>query len=613
MGSIIAFLKKGRDSFCIERVICRLLASFCTFWAWSVVWKGGFDLLSYQQDLSLGTLFGGVIFFFIAYSCFHLLVKTYETDSWFLFGGATVCVIGWLMRLSDFLFVLSVAIVYCMLAVWFVWKNEALWQKWKPGKKTVWCVAAVFGLICGGVIAAIGCLRYATFSAPNFDFGIFVNMLHHMKESGLPMCTCERDVMMSHFAVHLSPIWYVMLPFYAIFPSPLTLQIGQAAVLASGVIPVVLICRSRKLSGKSTILMAMIYSLYPVLATGCFYDIHENCFLTPLLLWMFCFFERKQYIPMYVFAALTLTVKEDAAVYVLFFALYIILAEKKYLHGAILAVGALAYFSVALGILERLAAYYTELHANASPNPSIDGPMIDRYDSLIYDPKDGLAGALKTVLVNPGYLLKMLFTAENKDWGKWIYFLKMLLPVGFLPFLTKKASRWILIAPILMNMITDYPYQYQVNYQYHFGIAAFLIYAALLNLSEMHITCKRSGLTVAAALCCCLYVTSVLPVLGSDANDWRENRDRYTLMEEILATIPEDASVSCSHFLLPHLAERDEVYEIFYHDGEADVDYVIFDARSAVDKKEISAYLRQGYEVLEEYENLLIILVKAEK
>ena len=613
MGSIIAFLKKGRASFCIERVICRLLASFCTFWGWCVVRKGGFDLLQYRQDLSLGTLFGGVILFFIAYSCFHLLVKTYETDSWFLFGAATVCMIVWVTRLTDFLFVLSVAIVYCMLAVWFVWKNEALWQKWKPGKKTVWCAAAVFGLICGGVIAAIGCLRYATFSAPNFDFGIFVNMMYHMKESGLPLCTCERDVMMSHFAVHLSPIWYVLLPFYAIFPSPLTLQIGQAVALASGVIPVVLICRSRKLSGKTTILAAMIYSLYPVLATGCFYDIHENCFLTPLLLWMFCFFERKQYIPMYVFAALTLTVKEDAAIYVLFFALYIIFAEKKYLHGLFLASCALLYFSVALNILEKLAAYYTELYANASPNPPIDGPMIDRYDSLIYDPKDGLAGALKTALVNPGYLLKMLFYTDNNHWAKVIYFLKMLLPVGFLPFFTKKASRWILIAPILMNMITDYPYQYQMSYQYHFGIAAFLIYAALLNLSEMHISCKRSVLAGAAALCCCFYVTTVFPAVGSNVMDWTKNRDRYTLMEEVLATIPEDASVSCSAFLLPHLANRDEVYEIYYHGGEYDTDYVIFDATRSIDQKDINAYLRHGYVILEEYDGLLIILVKAEK
>ncbi len=613
MGSIIDFLKKGKSSFGLENVICRLLASFCAFWAWNVIRQGGFDLLSYRQDLSLGKLFGSVLFFFIAYSCFHLMLENYETDSWFLFAGATACVIGWIARLPDFLFTLSVAIVYSLLAVWFVRKNESLWQKWNPGKRTVRCAAAVFGLICGGAIALITCLRHMVFATPNFDFGIFVNMMYHMKESGLPISSCERDVMMSHFAVHLSPIWYTLLPFYAIFPSPLTLQIGQAAVLASGVIPVVLICRCRKLSGKATIASSLIYCLYPVLAAGCFFDIHENCFLTPLLLWTFYFFEKKQYIPMYVFAALTLTVKEDAAIYVLFFALYIIFAEKKYLHGLLLAVGALAYFSVALGILEKLAAHYAELYANASPNPGIEGPMINRYDSLIYDPKDGLAGALKTALVNPGYLLRQIFFTEGKNWDKVVYFLKMLLPVGFIPFFTRKTARWLLTVPILMNLVTAYSYQYEVTYQYHFGIAAFLIYAMLLNLSDMSSVCRRNMLAVAAAACCCLYVMTVFPKIGSTAKKWKENREQYILMEEILQTIPEDASVSCSTFLLPHLANRDEVYEIFYHNGETDVDYVIFDARTPVEKKDINGYLRKGYVIIEEYENLLIILAKEDK
>ena len=608
MASIIDFLKKGKALFGMENVICRLLASFCAFWAWSVIHKGGFDLLSYRQDLPLGKLFASILFFFIAYSSFHLLLKDYETDSWFLFAGATACVIGWLTRLPDFLFMLPIAILYSLLAVWFVRKNEALWQRWNPGKRTVWCAAAVFGLVCGGAIGLITCLRHLSFSTPNFDFGIFVNMMYHMKESGLPLCSCERDVVMSHFAVHLSPIWYVLLPFYAIFPSPLTLQIGQAAALASGVIPVVLICRCRGLSGKSTILSSLVYCLYPVLASGCFFDIHENCFLTPLLLWMFYFFEKKQYIPMYVFAALTLTVKEDAAIYILFFALYIVFAEKKYLHGALLALGAMTYFSVALDILEKLAAHYAALYADASPNPGID-----RYDSLIYDSKDGLVGVIKTALLNPGYILRQIFFTEGKNWDKAVYFLKMLLPVGFIPFFTRKTSRWILIVPILMNLVTAYSYQYEVTYQYHFGIAAFLIYAMLLNLSDMSAVCRRNVLAVAAATCFCLYVTTVFPKIGSTVKTWKDNREQYALMEEVLQTIPEDASVSCSTFLLPHLANRDEVYEIFYHGGEDDVDYVIFDARTAIDKKEINAYLRKGYVIWEEYENLLIILVKEEK
>ena len=180
-------------------------------------------------------------------------------------------------------------------------------------------------------------------------------------------------------------------------------------------------------------------------------------------------------------------------------------------------------------------------------------------------------------------------------------------------FFTRKVSRWILIVPILMNLITAYPYQYEVTYQYHFGIAAFLIYAMLLNLSDMGSICRKNVLAVAAAACCCLYVTTVFPSIGSNIQKWKENREQYILMEEILQTIPEDASVSCSTFLVPHLANRNEVYEIFYHDGETDVDYVIFDATREIDKKELNAYLRKGYVIVEEYENLLIILVKENK
>ena len=59
--------------------------------------------------------------------------------------------------------------------------------------------------------------------------------------------------------------------------------------------------------------MVLIYALFPAISTGCFYDIHENCFLAPLLLWLFYFFEKEKWIPMYISALLVLAVKEDAA------------------------------------------------------------------------------------------------------------------------------------------------------------------------------------------------------------------------------------------------------------------------------------------------------------
>jgi len=192
-------------------------------------------------------------------------------------------------------------------------------------------------------VGAIGVLRYRTYSAPNFDFGIFVNMFHNMKTTLQPTVSCERDVIMSHFDVHISPVWYLLLPFYAVFPTPETLQIGQAVILAAGVFPLYLICRKYLLSKSMSIGAVLIYACLPALSSGTFYDIHENCFLTPLLLWMFYFFEKDKSIPMYLFALLTLTVKEDAAVYVAIFALYAFFSRKKYLHGGILIVCAIVY------------------------------------------------------------------------------------------------------------------------------------------------------------------------------------------------------------------------------------------------------------------------------
>ena len=595
----------------MERMVCRLLASWCSLCAYWLLKDAGFGELAYRQGMSMGfvCLCGGLLFF--VYSFFCIILQPYETDSWFLMLSASVCVIRWITASSEFLFLLSVVLAYSFFVLYFIWKNDLLRRRWDPGRRTVWCLSIVCALICASVIGVITCLRYLTFSAPNFDFGIFVNMFHHMRESGEPLCSCERDVMMSHFAVHLSPVWYILLPFYAIFPSPLTLQIGQAVAVASGVIPVVLLCRCRRLSGRSTVLAAIVYCCYPALTTGCFFDIHENCFLAPLLLWTFYFFEREKYVPMYVFAGLTLLVKEDAAVYVVFFALYAFFAGKKCRHGIFLAVGALAYFAAALTVLRHISAYYMGLYAQASPNPAIGGPMIGRYDSLIYNTsEDGLIGAFKTVLVNPGYLLKQMFFAGDHQWDKWKYFLQMLLPVGCLPFFTRKPARWILMAPILLNLLTNYSYQYHLNYQYHFGISVFLIYGAILNLSDMRPCLRRAAAGVALAACCCFYIAAVYAPLRTNIRLYRENREQYIRMEEILQTIPKDASVCCSTFLLPHLADRDEVYEIHYHEGEGNVDYVIFDARYPIDQKALHVFGREGYVVLEEHEKLLLILVK---
>ena len=587
-----------------DKVIARAIAAWLTYTAitlFSAAADLSYTALTYAQETDFLSMLLGVLLWFAIYSVISYALIDFEADSWVLLASATVCGYKWLVDYEDggkrFLFVLAIILGYSMIAMWAIRKNKPLIEKFQPDSRITTIVSVCFAAITCSILAVITVLRYKTFSAPNYDFGIFCNMFHYMKETGLPLVTSERNGLLSHFAVHISPIYYLLLPFYVIFPTPETLQIGQAVVVASGIIPTVLLCRHYKLSGKLTIVVSFIYALYPALSTGCFYDIHENCFLTAILLWVFYFFERERWIPMYIAAVGVLMVKEDAAIYLIIFALFMILSRRKYLHGSILGVGAMTYFMIALHILKNYG----------------DGVMSNRFDNLILNPDDGLVGAIKTIFVNPGYMFTQLFTTASGDYGKLVYILMLFLPLGFILFCTKRASRWILLAPMLVNLLTYYQYQYNVDFQYQFGVSAFLVYLMIMNLNDMSLPTRETLISIGAIACCCLYIVSVVPKLSYYTDTWETNREQYEQMEEILDTIPEDAAISVSTFLLPHVADREYVYEISYHGSVDDVDYVIFDTRyklSADVLRYKAEYISKGYEILEEHQGMILILKK---
>ena len=593
-----SFLERLKNAFLFERIACRLILAWSCFIIATLEEKGAYAQLGWMQNTELLTVALVTVGFFLLFSLPAILFKKINTDALFLLLTSTYCIGYWCAYAPSAnreWFMLSAIVIYALFLVYCIRALANVWDYVKMHTPVAIVLATVAGLVCFGGIAILGVLRYKTFASPNFDFGIWCNMFHNMKETGLAMVTCERDMLLSHFAVHISPVYYLLLPFYCLFPSPITLQRGQAAVLAAGVIPVYLLARHFKLSNQQTVLTTFLYALFPVITTGCSYDLHENCFLPLLLLLTFYFYEIKKPIPMYVCAIFVLSVKEDAAVYLLFFALFLLVSEKKYLHGGILAGLSVGYFLLCGFLLETTGT----------------GMMTNRFDNLIYNADDGLMGAIKTILVNPGYLLTQLFTDKDLKWEKVLYFIYMLLPLGMLPFVTKKPSRWILIAPILINMLTMYAYQPKIGFQYHFGIAAFLIYAMLKNLPEIESPdVRRTLLCVAAAGCLCSYLMAAAPLVNTRLKMWKTDGERYEEMETFLEeAVPEDVSIAASTFLLPHIADRDEIYEVFYHKNKPDVEYVVLDARYTADyEKFFAAYTEQGYTVVDRLDNRIVIL-----
>lgn len=462
-------------------------------------------------------------------------------------------------------------------------------------KRMVTVCGVVLGVVMFAVIAVTTCLRYRVFGAPNFDFGLFCNMFHHMRETGLPMVTSERNQLLSHFAVHVSPIYYVLLPFYAVFPSPITLQIGQAAVVASGIIPLYALAKQFGLSGKTTVAVLLVYAAHPMLSAGCFYDLHENCFLAPILLWLFWCYESGHYRWLFVPLTLTLLVKEDAAVYIAMFAVYLFFCRKDRKRGITLFAVAALYFTAAVLLLQVFG----------------QGAMFGRYAGILREAKE--AGSIVHLLLrDPGYFLEQMATASDKT-AKPLFLLQLLLPFGLLLWKTKVHSRLLLLVPLLLNLLTEYAYQYNLGFQYNFGTTAFLFYLWIQNVSETPKSELRNPLLFSAVAACLLYITAVIPRMEGYAKNAIVNYEEHNRMIAALDTVPDDASVTASTFLIAHLAERDVIYEDTYR-KIPDTEYVVLDNRKAYREK-AQAYkevsLQAGYHVTFSTEEIIILQSKS--
>ncbi len=428
--------------------------------------------------------------------------------------------------------------------------------------------AVICGCVFIGFLAVQAVCRVKTQSTPCFDFGIFSQMYYYMKETLQPLVTCERAVLLSHFDVHVSPIYYLFLPIFAIIPKPETLVVCQALLLASGIIPLVFLCRKLALSYKATALFTVCYTFYPTVMGGCYYDLHENKFLLPIMLWLFLFIEKNKWWGIITFSVLTLLVKEDAPVYIAFIAIYLLISKKDFQKGTVLLVMALVYFA---GVVAYLETY------------GYSGIMSNRYNNFIYEDGGGLVSVIKSVLISPANVIREVLDPEADYVGSKIGFmLSMITPLCFLPFVTKKYSRYILLGPfVLVNLMPDYVYQHSLYFQYTYGSGACLFYLAVLNYSELSEKFKRTT-AVTASLASMLFFSGTVAHKPNYLDNYLTNKENHDYVTEVLAEIPEDASVAASTMLVTQCSQRRQVYSLDdsnYQKSPTHTEYIVLDLR----------------------------------
>jgi uncharacterized membrane protein len=218
------------------------------------------------------------------------------------------------------------------------------------------------------------------------------------------------------------------------------------------------------------------------------------------------------------------------------------------------------------------------------------------------NPENGLISEIfRTVVTGPGFLIYEAFRQE-----KFIFLIQMLLPLLFLPFLTKKGGRLFMLIPfVLVCLLPDYEYQHSIDFQYVFGMVPLLVYLAVINLSDLSHKTRKAALPI-MALCATAFTFSHMTHYVDYGTYYKENdAQKIAVYEEYLSKIPEEASVEATHIFVPRLSQRKVLYSMNdFLEGKWDpCDYVVLKVGPGLDtagqdyaQRKVEYLLANGYE-----------------
>ncbi|MEL7659203.1 MAG: DUF2079 domain-containing protein, partial [Bacillota bacterium] len=335
------------------------------------------------------------------------------------------------------------------------------------------------------------------------------------------------------------------------------------------------------------------FLLQPGILGGQFKDFHENALLPFFLFCFIYFFEKHNLKITLLFLLLTLTVKEDAVIYPICFGLYALFQKKYPLKHIVLVIGSsILYFVIVSNFILDT------------------GTFAYRYSNIILDQTGGsFLEIIKVLFTNPLYLLTQCFTSEKLLFMGWIFLPLALIPLSGLIHL---SEIFLFLPMVFINLLPTFYGQYSINFQYNFGTIALFVWISIRRFSSIQKPQIRNCLVVLMFFSALIFSASFHGSKTTYFSTYRDNLSQYQKMEQALKQIPQDAVVTASNHIYPHLSARDEIYSPGFHSGS---DYIADDLRGSdnpADFSGIKALItgNGGYRVVEFSPDWYLILEK---
>jgi len=425
------------------------------------------------------------------------------------------------------------------------------------------------------VYALLSWLKYRAYMDARYDLGNMVQAVYNTAHGHfLEITTGDPEPrQMSRLGSHVDPILALFALPWLVWPSPVMLLVGQAAIAATGAWPAFRLGTRVTRDPTAGAFLAGAYLLYPALGFLVLNEFHPVALATPLLLWAFLYMEEDRWVRAAVFLVLAAACKETVPLVIAFMGAYFAV-RKRSLWPLVVTLVGVAWFAVAVWVVIP--------HYNGDQSA-----FISRYG----DYGSGAGEVAKNALLHPVQTAEDLLAESNLR-----YLLALLWPLGFTSLLSPLTAL-IALPEYGLNALSATVFQRRIEFHYTALEIPFLFAAAVLGVSRLWRwlgggfrkseelmrgeRVERSTLALLVLLCALAgnFVLGPLPfslpgAAYGGADYARTAHD--AVLDEAVAMIPEGARVSANNNAGAQLAARRVAYIFPYF---AKADWVIVDQR----------------------------------
>jgi uncharacterized membrane protein len=422
-------------------------------------------------------------------------------------------------------------------------------EEFEASNKRALPVSAIVGVmaICQAVVLSVLIIRqHRSFGTYGYDLGLYSQAAWLVSRHGLRQAVFLSSRGLPLWGHHANPILILLAPLSRFGGGALGLAITQNVAVASGAFPVAWLTKSRTASGRAALLMAAMYLIYPPNAWFAQVSFHPEILSVPLMLYVGWFAHNRKHTLMWVAMFLALGCREEVGLVIGVFGIFLMIRafrardRKRILMGFLVAVISFLWFVICTRII--------------IPNALGTDPF---YVATFYGKYGNSYGQVaKNLLTKPD--LAMGLATEQSTVS---FVVDLFGPFAFLPLLG--VPTLMSGVPLLGLLLSSNDQAHTIQSHYPALLVPGIVLGAIESMAWIWRSQKmRVPAAVLLALASVTFAFVRSPLPGSaNAGQWKSSEPSRAALDRAISLIPVNANVSAQTNIVPHLTQREVLYQ----------------------------------------------------